>query len=195
MGSYTRPASGRFQFARRSGGFTMVELVIVLLLVGILGAIGVARFFSRSGFDTAAFAEQSAGMLRYAQKVAIAQNRPVYVLASVQGIKLCFKNTSECAGADRVRAPSGSNSGSAAARSFCTVGGAYVTSWNCEAVPDGAAITLGGAKAVSFYFNGLGRPYAGADTADSSFTGLTLTVKGDDLTRTITIERETGYVY
>jgi MSHA pilin protein MshC len=195
VASHNRPASGRFQFTRRPKGFTMVELIIVLLLVGILGAIGAARFFSRSGFDAAAFAEQSAAMLRYAQKLAIAQNRPVYVLASVQGIKLCYKNVSECAAADRVRAPSGSNSGSAATRSFCTVGGAYITSWHCEAVPDGVGISLGDVKAVSFYFNGLGRPYAGADTADSSFTGLTLSVKGDDLSRNITIERETGYVY
>jgi MSHA pilin protein MshC len=187
-----RPSHG---FPSPAAGFTMVELIIVMILIGILGAIGAARFFSPTGFDAAAFAERSAAMLRYAQKLAIAQNRPVYVLASVQGIKLCHKNVSECAGADRVRAPSGSNSGSAATRSFCTVGGAYIASWNCEAVPDGAGISLGSVKAVSFYFNGLGRPYAGADTGDSSFTGLTLTVKGDDLTRNISIERETGYVY
>jgi MSHA pilin protein MshC len=187
-----RPSHG---FPSPAAGFTMVELIIVMILIGILGAIGAARFFSPTGFDAAAFAERSAAMLRYAQKLAIAQNRPVYVLASVQGIKLCHKNVSECAGADRVRAPSGSNSGSAATRSFCTVGGTYIASWNCEAVPAGAGISLGDVKAVSFYFNGLGRPYAGADTGDSSFTGLTLTVKGDDLTRNISIERETGYVY
>ena len=154
----------------------MVELIIVMILIGILGAIGAARFFNRTGFDAAAFAEQSAARLRYAQKLAIAQNRPVYVRAGAQGLQLCYRNADPCAAADRVGAPSGSNSGSAAA-------------------PAGVSITLSSAAAGSFYFNGLGRPYASLDTSDGGFTGLTLTVKGDDLTRTITIERETGYVY
>jgi MSHA pilin protein MshC len=174
----------------------MVELVIVMLLIGILGAIGAARFFSRTGFDAAAFAEQSAAMLRYAQKLAIAQNRAVYVQASTQGLQLCYKNATAgaCTSADRVDAPSGSNSGSAATRSFCTIG-AYSASWNCEAPPAGVTITPSSTGAASFYFNGLGRPYAALDAGDSSFTGLSLTIKGEDLTRTISIERETGYVY
>jgi MSHA pilin protein MshC len=136
-------------------------------------------------------------MLRYAQKLAVAENRPVYVLATAQGLQLCYKNAGAgaCASADRVAAPSGSNSGSTATRSFCTVGGAYISSWHCEAVPDNVTITLSSPAPASFYFNGLGRPYAGLDTGDSSFTGLSLTVKGEDLTRTISIERETGYVY
>jgi MSHA pilin protein MshC len=195
VSSHNRPASGRFQFVRRSAGFTMVELIIVMLLIGILGAIGAGRFFKRTGFDAAAFAEQSAAMLRYAQKLAIAQNRPVYVQVSAQGLQLCYKNAAAGACTDRVDAPSGSNSGSTATRSFCTAGGAYVSSWNCEAPPAGVTITLSSAAAGSFYFNGLGRPYANLDTGDSSFTGLSLTVKGDDLTRSIAIERETGYVY
>jgi MSHA pilin protein MshC len=187
--------ASRPRLTSRSAGFTMVELIIVIILIGILGAIGAARFFDRTGFDAAAFAEQSAAMLRYAQKLAIAQNRPVYVLASSAGLSLCYSSANPCGNADRVPAPSGANSGSQATRAFCTSGGAYVASWDCEGVPTGTTLSLNSAAPVNMYFNGLGRPYLAADTGDSSFTGLTLTIKGDDLTRTVSVAQETGHVF
>jgi MSHA pilin protein MshC len=173
----------------------MVELIVVLVLIGILGAIGAARFFNRTGFDAAAFADQATAMLRYAQKLAIAQNRAIYVQATSQGLSLCYSAATPCAGADQVPAPSGSNSGSTATRAFCASGGAYAAGWHCEGVPTGATMTLSQGAAGSFCFKGLGRPYLSTDTGDSSFTGLTLTIKGDDVTRTISVAQETGYVF
>jgi MSHA pilin protein MshC len=172
----------------------MVELIIVMILIGVLGAIGAGRFFNRTGFDAAAFTDQSAAMLRYAQKLAIAQNRNVFVHVSTQGLKLCYTNTDPCGNAQRVLAPAGTNSGSVGTRAFCTGGGSYAPAWDCEGVPPGATMTLSAAAGV-FYFNGLGRPYWNADTGDSSFTGLILTITGDDVTRTVKVEKETGYVF
>lgn len=173
----------------------MVELIIVIILIGILGAIGAGRFFNRSGFDATAFAEQSAAMLRYAQKLAIAQNRPVYVQTSTFGLSLCYTSASPCGTAARVPAPSGANSGSSGTRAFCTGGGAYDPAWDCEGVPAGASLGLNSAAPAIMYFNGLGRPYVAGDTGDSSFVALTLTIKGDDVTRTVSVARETGYVF
>jgi MSHA pilin protein MshC len=167
----------------------------VIVLVGVLGAIVAARFFDRTGFDAAAFAEQSAAMLRYAQKLAIAQNRPVHVQASTQGLRLCYSATSPCGAADRVAAPSGASSGSSATRAFCASAGVDVPAWYCEGVPAGANMTLSPAGAAAFYFNGLGRPYLATDTGDSGFQGLALTIKGDDVTRTVSVAQETGHVF
>lgn len=179
----------------RQGGFTMVELVVVIVLVGVLGAIGAARFFNRSGFDAAAFADRSAAMLRYAQKLAVAQNRNVYVQATRQGLRLCYSSASLCPMQDQVRAPSGGNSGSTATRAFCALGGSWIENWECEGVPGGATMSLSQGAIAAFYFNGLGRPYLPGDTTDSSFTGLTLTITGDDVSRTVSVAQETGYVF
>jgi MSHA pilin protein MshC len=160
---------------RAEAGFTMVELIVVMILVGILGAIGAGRFFNRSGFDASAFAEQSAAMLRYAQKLAIAQNRPVYVQAGTQGLSLCYAATAPCGDADRVLAPSGTS--------------------RTNTVPGGVTMTLSPAGAAAFYFNGLGRPYLAGDTGDSTFEGLALTISGDGVARTISVAQETGYVF
>ncbi|WP_290368615.1 prepilin-type N-terminal cleavage/methylation domain-containing protein [Massilia sp. Bi118] len=186
---------GRHGSSVRAAGFTMVELIVVLILVGILGAIGAARFFDRAGFDAAAFGDQSAAMLRYAQKLAIAQRRKVYVQTSTSGLSLCYASASPCGTADRVPAPSGANSGSSATRAFCTGGGAYDPAWDCEGVPTGATLSLNPGAPGNMYFDGLGRPYLAGDSGDSSFVALTLTIKGDDVTRTVSVAQETGYVF
>ncbi len=36
---------------RSSGGFTLVELVLVIVLIGVLSVTVAPRFFSRSGYD------------------------------------------------------------------------------------------------------------------------------------------------
>ncbi len=39
---------------RSSGGFTLVELVLVIVLIGVLSVTVAPRFFSRSGYDQVA---------------------------------------------------------------------------------------------------------------------------------------------
>lgn len=60
-------------------GFTLVELVTVILLLAILAAVSGPRFFSSQGFAADFFFDETLAALRYAQKLAIATGCNVQV--------------------------------------------------------------------------------------------------------------------
>lgn len=55
----------------------MLELVVVLLLLGILAAVAVPRFFSLRGFQGDFYYDDVLSALRYAQRLAVASGCPV----------------------------------------------------------------------------------------------------------------------
>lgn len=163
-------------------GFTLVELVVVLTLIGIVAAIGLGRYADSASFATIAFADRTAGMLRYGQKLAVAQNRPVYVVADGNKVALCF----DVGCAMPVVAPSGSNGGSDNTKAKCGN-----TTWECEAPPNGVSFT----SISSFYFSPLGEPFLPTDGATSNFATLTITVSGGGSSKAFVVEHKTGYVH
>lgn len=74
--------------ARSGAGFTIVELVLVITLIGILATVAGPRFFARSTFDARAYRDELASALRYAQKVAVASGCPVRVSVTASSYAL-----------------------------------------------------------------------------------------------------------
>ncbi len=71
-----------------SRGFTLAEIVMVLVIVSILAVAAMPVLFSRVTFDTRRFADQVRAAMQYAQKVAVAQRRNVCVTVTANSLSL-----------------------------------------------------------------------------------------------------------
>ncbi len=67
--------------ARAPAGFSLVELVLVLVLIGILAVFVVPRI-NIGGFDSGAFRDEMVAAFRHAQRLAMASGCPIQVSVS-----------------------------------------------------------------------------------------------------------------
>lgn len=150
-------------------GFSLVELVTIMVVVGILAAFAIPRFVDRTGFESRGVYDQAQGIVRYAQKLAIAQRQSppkdlIFVVIGASSISVCYRDAG-CGGGPVID-PS-----------------------------TGAALTLTAPAGVtlspaSFSFDGSGAPNIGAQLAiNVNSTGV------GDINRTFFIEAQTGYVH
>ncbi|MRX11675.1 prepilin-type N-terminal cleavage/methylation domain-containing protein [Pseudoduganella sp. FT25W] len=179
---------------RRAAGFTMVELITVIILVGILGAIGSSRFFSKTVFENRAYADQAKTIIRYAQKLAVARNRPVFVRSDGNSFAVCANAACDASGI--VPAPGGSNDGSAATKLNCQQNNAYAPQWMCTGRPTGVTVAAETARpefgAGGFFsFDAMGRPF---NKDGSALTAMTLTFSSGGNTTRWLLWPETGYL-
>lgn len=71
------------------GGFTLVELVMTMVIIGILAVTVIPQLFGTNVFEDRGAADQVKAALRYGQKVAIAQRGPVSVNISAAAVSDC----------------------------------------------------------------------------------------------------------
>ena len=138
-----------------------------MIVIGILSAFAIPRLVDRTGFESRGMYDQALGMVRYAQKIAIAQRQSppkpaIFVVISANRIAICY----DAGCATPVNDPS--------------TGAAL-------AVNAPAGVTL---SPATFSFDGSGASSIGAQLAiNVNSTGV------GDINRTFYVEAVTGYVH
>jgi MSHA pilin protein MshC len=154
-------------------GFSLVELIAVMVILGVLAVAALPRMADRSDFDSRSFHDETLAALRYAQKAAVSQRRNVCVAFGVNTVTLTVASApgsgSPCN--TNLTGPTG-----AAPYQVPPVGRTPQASFDQAPV---LPVTV----PANFQFDALGRPNASQ------------TIKVVGSSRNITIEAETGYVY
>jgi MSHA pilin protein MshC len=78
---------------KRMRGFTLIELVATLVIIGILAGIAVPQFFDNRSFAERGYVDEVASTLRYARRVAIATSCEVAVTFTPAGYGAAQRTT------------------------------------------------------------------------------------------------------
>jgi prepilin-type N-terminal cleavage/methylation domain-containing protein len=73
------PFAPRPRAVRRSGGFTLIEILVVVVILGIVSAVVAPQIGSRDDLKTSSAARALMADLMYAQNLAITRQQMVYV--------------------------------------------------------------------------------------------------------------------
>ncbi len=158
--------AGGFPAAVVADGFTLIELVVILIIIGVLAVAVLPRLADQSAFEARGFYDQALSMARYGQKVAIAQHTDVFFNADVASNTICLTYVADAG---------------------CTNPGGVANPADGKKFSKTAPSDISLSASVSFSFSALGKPNPDA--------AVSFGIVGDGMTRTVTVERETGYVH
>lgn len=151
--------------SRISSGFSLIELVAVLVIIGALAVVAVPRFADSATYEARGFVDETAAAARYAQRLAAASGCAVQFSVAAGGYSLQHEDPcdSDTFGSFPVRHP---------ARSENFAG----------TTPSGVTVSVSGAGTL--VFDALGRPSSSSQ----------VTVSANGFSRTFIVHPETGYV-
>ncbi len=157
---------------RRASGFTIVELVTVMVVIGILAALAVPRLGQLDEFTSSAYRNEVLSALHHAQKSAVSHRRLICATVNPQSVQLLIAINA----GDTACTPSGS-------RPFPSPDGTPYASHGNERAQNGPLV------GVPLYFQPGGD--ITTDGAGTAFTAGVISITGQ---RDIQVDGSTGHV-
>lgn len=159
---------------KAQAGFTLAELIAVMVITGVLATVAVPRMFDLNQFSARGTRDFVGAALRYAQKSAIAMRRNVCVNIGATQLTLTYATAAGAAQA-------------CSANELPNPGNGRAYSDASNALPAGATVSP---VPTTLIFDAQGRPLSAPATPRT--TALTITVTGH--ATPLIIEPETGVV-
>lgn len=141
----------------KNSGFTMIELIVVMLLIGILAVAAIPRIFDTADFDNRRYSDEVMSALQYGRKAAIASRRNVCAAFTANSVTMTIAGTPGVAQSCNLNlaGPNGTTPFIVTAPGTTTF----------AAVP------------ANFFFNALGSPSVGTQTIQVAGTPVAITVE------------------
>ncbi|MES2886440.1 MAG: prepilin-type N-terminal cleavage/methylation domain-containing protein [Pseudomonadota bacterium] len=117
-------------------GFSMVELIVVMLLLAVLSSLAIPRLMSRNTMEERGAQSQLRGMLVHARQLAVAQQRDVCVLVNPNRVSAVYAPANgACNVAAPVAAPGGTGAYEVLPPNGVNFGGAGLVRFNARGQP------------------------------------------------------------
>jgi len=148
-------------------GFTIVELIAVIAIIGILSALAGPKFIGNDTFAARGAYGTLLSSLRLAQKTAVAQRTTIYANINVTSKVVCLGYDANC-----------------------------TTAVTDPATKTAYSKTLPSTVTLTTSLNPIAFTSSGKESANNTVTiTVSNNVAPSEPTRTITIERDTGYLH
>ena len=155
--------------SRANQGFTLVELIVTIIILGILATVAGPKFFGKKSYNSLGFSQMLVTSVHYAQKRAMSSGCNIRLQLTIDHLKL-FRGVSSCK--DTVMSALISK----------VTGEDFI-----EDVPAGLSV-----ETMDIFFDSRGRPN---EYASASLISAAKIINIDSGKRQLTIEAETGFAY
>jgi MSHA pilin protein MshC len=167
----------------KRNGFTLIELVMVLVLIGIIAVFVAPRMGSMTTMNAAAFPDKLRADIRYAQNLAMTRNLRSRVSFGTTSYSIMTSTTGTCSAFPLATDP-------ATSRPFTVV--------LTVAPYTGAGITLTLPAMTCLEYNSIGQPYnctGLGNVCATTSSGMTVTITSSaGVAGSITVSSQTGAV-